>query len=64
MFVSPEFACGANTGLDFVDDQKDIMASGDLTEASKESWGGVVVAAFGLDGFDYHGGDWVVEVFN
>ena len=64
MFVSPELACRANAGLDFVDNKKDVMASGDITEASEESWGGVVVAAFGLDGFDYYSGDWVVKVLD
>ena len=64
MFVSPELACGANAGLNFVNNKKDIMASGDLTEAFEESWGGVVVAAFGLDGFYHHGSDWVVEVLD
>ena len=40
------------------------MASCDLAETLEESGRSVVVAAFGLDGLDHDGCDWVVEVFD
>lgn len=55
MFVGPEFACGADAGLDFVDNKQDVVFLGDGAEAAEEEGGGVVVAALGLDGLDDDG---------
>lgn len=62
MFVGPELARRANTCLDFVHDEHDIVAFSDVAETLEESWRGVVVAAFGLDGFNHNSCDWVVEI--
>ncbi len=62
MFVRPELARGADAGLDFVDDEHDVVAFRDFAETCEEGGRGVVVAAFGLDGFDHDGCDRVVEV--
>lgn len=59
--VGPELAGGAETGLNFVDDEEDVVALGDVAETLEESGGGVVVTTLGLDGFDDNGGDGVVE---
>ena len=61
VFVGPEFPSCTDTGLHFVDDEEDVVFLGDFAEAAEEVWCGVVVAAFGLDGFDDYGGGWVVE---
>lgn len=60
--VGPELAGGADTGLDLVDDEEDVVLLGHLAEAAEEGGGGVVVAALGLDGLDDNrgGGDVVV----
>ena len=52
---------GAHAGLDLVDDEDDVVSCCDVTEALEEGWGGVVVSAFGLNRFDDHGRDGVVE---
>ena len=54
--VRPEGAGGADAGLDFVDDEEDVVFLGQSAEGAEEGGGGVVVAAFGLDGFDDDGG--------
>lgn len=64
VFVRPEFAGRADACLDFVDDEYDVVAFCDFAETVEECWGSVVVAAFGLDGFDYDGCDWVVEILD
>lgn len=64
VLVGPEFAGGADAGLDFVDDEEDVVALGDVAEALEEGGRGVVVASLGLDGFNYDGCDGVVEFFD
>jgi len=61
VIVGPEFAGGADAGLHFVDDEHDVIAFCDLAETAEEGRGGVIVAAFGLDGLYDDGGNWVVE---
>ncbi len=64
MVVSPEFAGGADAGLDFIDNEQDIIPGGDFAERAKEGGGSVVVTAFGLDGLHDDSGDWVVKGLN
>ena len=54
MVVSPEFSGRPDTGLHFVDDEEDVVFFGKGTERAEEGRRGVVIAAFGLDGFDYY----------
>lgn len=54
MLMCPELAGGADAGLDFVDDEEDVMFLGQFAEAAEEGRGRMMVAAFGLDGLDYH----------
>ena len=61
VLVGPEFACCADAGLDLVDDEEDVVPFGDFAEAAEERGGSVVVAAFGLDGFDDDGRNGVVK---
>ena len=61
VFVGPEFACGADAGLDLVDDEEGAGSLCDFAQAFEKGGGGVVVAAFGLDGLDDDGADGVVE---
>ena len=60
VLVGPELAGGADAGLDLVDDEEDVVFAGQGPQAAEEVWGGVVVAAFGLDGLGDDGGGFVV----
>ena len=61
MVVSPELASGTNTGLNLIDNHKDIVLAGDRTKTSEEGSRGVVVAALRLNGLDDDGSRWAVE---
>ena len=61
--MRPELACCTDASLDFVNDEEDVVFLCDFAEPLEEEGGGVVVAAFGLDGFD-HGGDGFVVVIH
>ena len=61
MVVSPEFASGTDTSLDFIDNHEDIVLASDGAEASEESRRGVVVTAFRLNRLDNDGSRRVVE---
>jgi len=58
VIMCPEFASSSNSGLHLVDDHKDVVFLGQSTETTEEGRGGVVVASFGLDGFDNYGAGW------
>jgi hypothetical protein len=59
--VSPELASGTNTGLNLVDNHKDIMFAGDRTKTSEEGGRSVVVATLRLNGLDNDSSRWAVE---
>lgn len=62
--VGPELTGGTDTGLHLVDDEEDVVALGDLAQATEEGGGGVVVTTLGLDGLDHDGGNGVVELLD
>jgi hypothetical protein len=64
MSGGPELSCGADAGLDFVDDEEDVVSLGEFAEAAEEVGRGVIVAAFGLDGFYDYGDGRGVPFFN
>jgi len=64
VLVGPELARGADAGLDFVDNEHDVVLLCDFAESAEKVWCCVVVAAFGLDGLDDDGGGWVVELLD
>lgn len=59
--VGPELTGGTDTGLDLVDDQKDVVALGDLAQTAEELRRGVVVTTLRLDGLNDDSGNRVVE---
>lgn len=62
--VGPELSCGSDTGLDFVDNEEDIGALGDVAQSLEESGRSVVVTTLGLDGLDHDGGHGVVVLLD
>ena len=46
MLMGPEGTCGADAGLDLVDDQQDVVAARESAQATEKGGGRVVVAAF------------------
>ena len=60
MIMCPEFPRSADARLYFVDDEQDVVFFGERAETAEEGGRGVVVAAFGLDGFYDHGAGWEV----
>ena len=61
MLVCPEFAGGPNAGLDFIDNEEDIVSGGDFPKGAEEVGGRVVISAFCLDWLNYDSGDGVVK---
>jgi hypothetical protein len=62
--VCPELSGCTNTGLHLIDDEEDVRALGDVTQALEESRGGMVVTTLGLNGLDHHSGNGVVELLD
>lgn len=64
VLMGPELARSADAGLHLVYDQEHVVAFRDVAETLEECWGGVVVAALGLDRLDDDGGNGVVELLD
>lgn len=64
VLVSPELAGGTDTGLNLVNDHEDVVALGDLTQATEELGRGVVVTTLRLDGLDDDGSRRVVVLLD
>src|SRR2546421_6682708 len=64
MLVSPEFTSRANAGLDFIDDEQDIIALCNLPQSCEKSGRSMVVPPLGLDRLNDHCCHRVVKFFN
>jgi hypothetical protein len=64
MLMCLELAGGTNTGLNLIDNQKNIMLLGDSAEALEEEGRCVVFTALRLDGLDNGSNNGVVESRN
>lgn len=62
--VGPELAGSTDTGLHLVDDEENLVALGDVTQALEEGGRGMVVTTLRLDGLDHDGGHGVVELLD
>lgn len=62
--VGPELSGCTDTGLDFVDNEEDVGALGDVAQALEEGGRGVIVTTLGLDGLDHDGGNGVVVLLD
>lgn len=62
--VGPELAGGTHTSLHLINNEEDVVALGDLTQATEEGRGGVVVTTLRLDGLDDNSGDGVVPLLD
>lgn len=59
--MSPEFSGGSDTGLHLINDEKNLVALGDVAEPLEESGRRMVITTLGLDGLHDDSGNGIVE---